>query len=289
MSKTARARRRLIWAALTLSALAFGCAKRYRLEGMVLEVDPPARRVVLSHKAIPGYMDAMVMPFTARRERELRALRPGAEVESRLVVRRGQSRLESIRIRPGAAGGVVEDQGDRIALPEPPEKVPLGAAVPDFSLTDQNGVRVRLADLRGRVVAVNFIYTRCPLPEVCPRLAANFAGLQRRFGERLGRDLALLSVTIDPEHDTPSELRKYAKIWNTRAEGWRFLTGSIEEVRRVAGAFGMVYWPEEGLITHTSKTGVVTRDGRLAALVDGPGYSARQLGDLIQKEMEKPW
>jgi protein SCO1/2 len=281
-------------AAVAMAAmLVFGCAQRYRGEGMVLQVSPPERTVVVSHQAIPGFMDAMVMPFAVRHEAELRGLRPGVQVDFRLVVRKGRSYLDNIRVRQGKADGVVEDgivvdRGDRIILPAPAEKVETGALVPDFSLTDQNGSSVRLSDLRGRVVAVNFIYTRCPLPDVCPRLSANFASIQRRFAARLGKDLMLLSVSIDPEHDTPEELLKYGKIWNTRAEGWRFLTGPVRDVQSVAGSFGMNYWPEEGLITHTSMTGLLSREGRLAAVVEGSGYRVKELGDLIEKELEKP-
>jgi protein SCO1/2 len=233
-------------------------------------------------------MDAMTMPFPVRRDKEMRGLRPGAQVDAQLVVRRGHSYLENIRVREGVADSVVEDQGDRILLPQPSEKVGIGALVPDFSLTDQSGARLRLSDLLGRVVAVNFIYTRCPLPDVCPRLSATFAAVQRRFASFLGNDLMLLSVTIDPEHDTPAELLKYAKIWNARAEGWRFLTGSNREVQGVAGRFGMNYWPEEGLITHTSMTGVLSREGTLVALVEGSSYQPKALGDLIEKEIAKP-
>jgi len=215
-------------------------------------------------------------------------LQPGARIDCQLVVRKGRSFLEKIHVRQGAPDGVVEDQGDRIVLPEPPEKVHVGEVLPDFSLTDQHGARVTLSELRGQVVAVNFIYTRCPLPDACPRLSATFARVQRRFAPRLAKDLMLLSVTIDPEHDTPAVLAKYGKIWNTRAEGWRFLTGSTEEVQSVAGRFGMNYWSEEGLITHTSMTGVISRDGRLMAVVEGSSYRAEELGDLIEKEMEKP-
>ena len=256
---------------------------------MVLHVDLPARNVTVSHESIPGFMDAMVMPFQVRQERELRELHPGAQIDSRLVVRKQGSYLEDIRVREGAADGVVEDQGDRIMLPQPPQRVEIGAIVPDFSLTDQNGARTTLSEFHGRVVAVNFIYTRCPLPDVCPRLSANFAGLQRRFSRRTGKDLMLLSVSIDPEHDTPGELLKYAKIWNARPEGWRFLTGSVPEVQSVAGRFGMNYWAEEGLITHTSMTGVLSRDGRLAAVVEGSSYRVNELADLIERELEKSW
>jgi protein SCO1/2 len=160
--------------------------------------------------------------------------------------------------------------------------------MPDFTLIDQLNRPVRLADLRGRVVAVDFIYTRCPLPDVCPRLSANFARLQSRFHEKMGRDLSLLSITIDPQYDTPQVLERYGRIWNTK-EGWRLLTGPDAEIEVVARRFGMNYWPEEGLITHTSETGVIGRDGRLAARVDGSSFTPAQLGDLIQRELEKTY
>ena len=95
---------------------------------------------------------------------------------------------------------VVKTGDGEIAAPK--EKLRPGDAVADFELRDQHGQTVRLSDFRGKVVAIDFIYTRCPLPDVCPRLSASFATLQRRFHDRLG-DLVLLSITVDPEYDTP--------------------------------------------------------------------------------------
>jgi protein SCO1/2 len=109
--------------------------------------------------------------------------------------------------------------------------------------------------------------------------------MQSRFADKIGKDLALLSITIDPQYDTPAVLLGYAKIWGAAA-GWRFLTGSGPEIEKVARRFGMVYWPEQGLITHTSEMGVISRDGRLAAKISGSCYLAGQLGDLIARELE---
>jgi protein SCO1 len=267
-----------------LALLASACAKRYPIQAMVLQVNPAESRVTVSHREIPGVMDAMVMSFPVRRAEELRGLRSGAQIESRLVMRERGSYLENIRVKQGTADGAVEDQ---IALPALAERAGVGDLAQDFTLNDQDGAPVRLSDLHGRVVAINFIYTRCPVPEVCPRLSANFASAQRRFSQSFGKDLTLLSITLDPQHDTPEELRKYAKIWNARREGWRFLTGAPDAVQRVAERFGMTYWPEEGLITHTSITAVIARDGRIGALIEGSSYRAKELGDLIEKELEK--
>jgi protein SCO1/2 len=146
---------------------------------------------------------------------------------------------------------------------------------------------VTLGEFRGRVVAVNFLYTRCPLPDVCPRLAAHFAYVQRRFAAQMGTDLILLSVTLDPRHDTPERLLRYATIYSAKPEAWRFLTGSEEAVAAVAERFGMHFWAEEGMIVHTSETGIIGRDGRLAARVGGSGYRARELGDLIEEVLKQ--
>ncbi len=175
---------------------------------------------------------------------------------------------------------------ETLRLPAPPEKLAIGAAVPDFSLIDQTGTPVRLSRLRGKVIALDFIYTRCPLPDVCPRLSANFARLQRRFEKHLGADFVLISITIDPQYDTPAILANYAKLWKANPIGWRFLTGDPGEIEHVAANFGMQYFPEQGSMTHTSQTAIVARNGTLAAVVSGPAYAVSQLGDLILNQLE---
>jgi protein SCO1/2 len=264
---------------------ASGCAKHFPTSGMVIAVNAPEQTVTISHRYIPHYMPAMAMAFHVRKSGELAGLQPGAQVEFELVARKSASYIQ--RLRRIGGGAVIEDEGDRIVLPANPDRVPVGAAMPDFTLTDQSSRPVRLSDFRGCVVAVDFIYTRCPLPDVCPRLSANFARLQNRFREKMGKDLMLLSITIDPQYDTPQVLVGYAKIWDARLDGWRFLTGQDAAIEIVARRFGMNYWPEEGLITHTSQTGVIGRDGKLAAQVDGSSFTPSQLGDLIQRELEK--
>jgi protein SCO1/2 len=270
---------------LLILPLTTGCARRFPARGMVLDVNAPERTVIVSHRDIPRYMPAMSMRFRVKHPNELAGLTPGAEIAFDLVARKSGSYIE--RLRRVGGGAVIEDQGDRIALPPNPLEVAIGQEMPDFTLTDQLGRSVRLSDFRGAVVAVDFIYTRCPLPEVCPRLSANFARLQSRFREKMPRGVALLSITIDPRYDTPEELLRYARIWKASPDGWRFLTGPEGEIETVARRFGMHYWPEEGLITHTSQTGVISRDGKLAARVDGSSFTPAQLGDLIQRELEK--
>jgi len=259
------------------------CAKRYTADGLVLRVERDRRTVTISHREIHGYMPAMAMPFRVKNAAELSGLEPGTRVHFQLKVGKRGLMARKLRAQTLPPNGLVADNGQALRLPPVPEKLALGAVVPDFTLTDQLSRRVHLVDFRGWVVALNFVYTRCPLPDVCPRLCAGFTRLQKRFG---GRDLALLSVTLDPQYDSPEVLAGYAKIWRADFTRWRFLTGGLEDVQRVAGRFGIVSWPEEGLLTHNSETAVIARDGRLAALIGGSSYTADQLGDLIALELE---
>ncbi|MGH6914864.1 MAG: SCO family protein, partial [Geminicoccales bacterium] len=159
--------------------------------------------------------------------------------------------------------------------------VPIGQPVPDFTLTNQDGRPVSLSSLGGKVVAVTFIYTRCPLPDYCPRMIANLQAVERRFPERVGTDVALVAITFDPRYDTPIRMKEYARRFEADRPGWHFLTGAIPDIERVCGMFGVEFWPEEGLITHTLQTAVIDKEGRLAAAVEGKDYSGRQLSDLI--------
>ena len=210
------------------------------------------------------------MPFRAESARELDYLTPGSRIQFELNVHRGATTVRHIRVEQAAKGDV--------PIPKAEGKVAVGETMPDFTLTAQDGSTVRLSDYRGHFVAVDFIYTRCPLPDVCPRLSANFARLQKRLGSRI----ALLSITLDPEFDTPAVLSDYARRYGADPQIWRFLTGPPDDVQKVAGYFGVVYWPEENAITHTSSTALIDRDGKLAALVEGSSFTSQQLLDLVE-------
>ena len=230
--------------------------------------------MTVSHDAIVGYMGPMVMPFRVADPRALRDVKAGDVIGFRLRDTSGQ--IDRIRfLSAGAADSGLTMTPAVSALVKP------GEPVPDFTLTDQFGKSVTLSELKGRVVAVTFIYSRCPLPDYCPRMVANFAEVKNRFRERLDRDLTLLTVTFDPKYDTPEVLNAFAKRHAANVPGWHFLSGSSSAIAAVCASFGIEYWPDQGLITHTLQTAVIDRDGRLRASVEGRGYTARQIADLV--------
>jgi len=270
-------------ALLLLTAVGLAGATRHAVTGIVLKVDQSQRRVEISHGAVPGYMEAMAMSFSVLDSRELADLKPGASVDFTLVVEKRRSYVERISIHHYDNGEREPMLARRLKLMEAPQAtVKLGDAVPDFTLIDQTARAVALSQWTGKVVAVTFIYTSCPLPDYCFRLANNFGQLNQRFAGRMGRDLVLLSISFDPVHDQPKVLAKYAATWKADPESWHFLTGPLDEVKAVSRRFGLNFWPEDVYVTHSLHTLVIDRRGRLAADFEGNQFTARQLGDYLE-------
>jgi protein SCO1/2 len=221
-------------------------------------------------------MGAMAMPFDLRGSARTATLTAGDRVKFRLSVKGGHSWVDRVEVVSAAA----VDAGLQ-NTPAVPVLVPVGTVMPDFELTDQAGAPVALSALRGKVVAVTFIYSRCPLPDYCPRMVENFKALRARFASRMDQDLVFLTISFDPRYDTPAILARYAASQHAGGPGWHFLTGDPAKIERVCNAFGIQYWAEEGLITHSLQTAVIDRDGRLAATVEGKDFTPEQLGDLV--------
>lgn len=267
-----------------VSALA---EQRYAASGLVLKVDPTHQSAVISCNAIPDYMKAMTMPISVHNTEQLQTIRPGAMVDFTLVEDKGSVFAESMRVReyqglepdPAAARRLklLAKAAGNSAKP-----LAIGDRVPDFTLTSQTGSPVTLSHLNGKVIVLNFVYTRCALPNFCLRSSNNFGVLQQRFRPLLGKDLVLLTVTFDPVHDSPEALSKYALKFHADPQVWHFLTGSESAIRRVCDLFAEDYFPDEGLVDHSLHTAIIDRRGRLVANLEGNEFSAQQLGDLVQ-------
>jgi len=149
------------------------------------------------------------------------------------------------------------------------QRLPTIGAAPDFALTSQDGARVTLRNLRGKVVAVTFIYTSCR--DVCPLLTEKMVEVQDELGADFGPEIAFVSITVDPENDTPEALRAYAEAHGADLAGWSFLTGAPASVRDVAHRYGAaVVEASGGQVDHTLLTTLV--DGHGAMRVQYLGY-----------------
>jgi protein SCO1/2 len=153
---------------------------------------------------------------------------------------------------------------------------------PDFTLTDQDGQSVQLSNLHGKVVLLDFIYTSCPGP--CPILSRKFAQLQKKLGDNFGKEVMLLSITVDPQHDTPAVLKQYAHRYQADTSGWKFLTGSTAEIIHVTVQYGVDYYGESGgEINHLVATYLIDRAGNVVKVLKGPNHMAAALLSEVQR------
>jgi protein SCO1/2 len=275
----------VVWLAMAVQLHA--ADKVYTVRGMVTRVDLATKTIVVSHDDIVGLMPSMVMPFEVRDVIELDPIRPGAVVEftltvgdkaayaSKIIVRRDESVEQDPRTAKRLA--TMKKMAGLAAKP-----LAVGDQVPDFRLVDQAKQPMTFASLEGKVVALNFIYTRCALPQFCLRVSNDFGVLYKRFASELRRgELAMVTISFDPERDTPEAMAAYASQWKADPKQWRFLTGPVNDVRRVTSMFGVDFFPDEGLMNHSLRTAVIDRRGRISALIEGNSHSPQQLGDLL--------
>ena len=268
-------------------------AERHEMTGVVVSVDAAKQTISVSTDSVPGFMPAMVMAFSVREPALLANVRPGAAIEFTVAIEGSVSNIERLRVRryqsvdqkPSEYRQL--DLLSRIAGGNTPKPIDTGQPVPDFTFTDQEHQLVTLSKLASSVVVLTFTYVRCPNPAYCFRLAGNLSQLQRRFKTRLGKDLVLLTIAIDPALDRGSALAEYARTWTTDARAWHFLTGPIADVRRVAGLFGVQFWQDEGSLTHSFHTAVIDRHGTLVGNLDGNEFTAQQLGDLVETVLDR--
>jgi protein SCO1 len=280
---------------LLLAAIPASAAETHAMSGLVLKVDAAHKSMTVSCKSVPGYMDAMTMPFEVRDAKMLDGINPGANIDFTLVVNGDSSYAENIRAHryENLEQEPLEARRlsivSKLANPATAASV-LSAqqAVPDFTLTDQARNKVAFSELKGKVVAISFAYVQCPNPAYCYRLTNHLAQLQKRFANHLGSDLVLLTIIIDPEHDQNDAINKYAAIWKANPQTWHFLTGPLPEVQRVSRMFGMEFWSDEGFLTHSFHTVVIGRRGDLFANLEGNQFSSEQLGDLVETVLNQP-
>lgn len=263
--------------------------QRYELRGKIVSFNKAQQQVVIEHEAVPDFMDAMTMPFTLKEDSAYDVMRAGDSIQATLVVDAERTRLENPVITqaiPAAAGSAPKaTPNEGLAEPE------IGASVPALSLVNQDGKQINLQQYRGRALVLTFIYTRCPLPDYCTLMSNNFAAIARELkaSPELGASAHLLSITLDPAHDTPKVLRSYGaahteNYQNENFSQWEFATGTPEEIQRAANFFGMSYKQDGDQITHALRTAVIAPDGKLYKMYRGndwkPADVVRDLREL---------
>jgi len=254
--------------------------KVYKLRGKVVSTDAAKGEVTLNHEAIPGFMEAMTMPYKLRDGSILSELHLGDVITADVLVSQDPDAdilLDHIVVvaqsKPDYKPGV------SYHVPAP------GDAVPDFKLRNQDGHSVHLGQFRGKSLVVTFIYTRCPSPEFCPRVTRNFAALEKQMATNpaLYGTTHLLCVSFDPDHDTPERLRAYGVTYiGSDARGvfshWDFAVPEKPVLAEMAKFFDLGMTNEtDSTITHTLSTTLIGPDGKVVRFYPGNEWTAEQV------------
>ena len=257
-----------------------GGTRRFTIAGTVVERDEVRSRLTIAHEPVEGFMPAMTMPFRIANLQP--AVQPGDKVRGTLVVMTDDGWIEDLRVTRKSDG--------KFIAPAAPVRAGEGVAVPEFVLRNQDGKATGFRQFRGQFVVATFIYTRCPFPDYCPLMMKNFNAVKRAVEREpaLRGRVRLLSVTIDPEHDTPPVLRAYGERMipgDDRFARWDLATGAPEEIRRMAGWFGLSYYYDSGQITHSLVTAAIGPDGRLLRLFPSNQWKAAEVVEIIFKNI----
>jgi len=293
-------RRLLVFSFLAFAALA-GCrsgqnsdnqagagagVKVYHLRGKVVSTDAAHGIVVLDHGAIPGFMEAMTMPYQLKDPSILSELHPGDVITADVLVSKSSEET------------VLLDHIVVVAQAKPDYKptvfyhVPApGDKVPDFNLRNQDGRKIHLGQFKGKTLLVTFIYTRCPMPNFCPLVTHNFAVIDSRLAasSALYAKTHLLCVSFDPEHDTPERLRAYGVTYigsdaKSAFAHWDFAAPDKAVLLEMAKFFDVgITVGTDDTITHTLSTTLIDADGKVAQFYPGNEWTPEQVLADVKK------
>lgn len=279
----------------------------YEARGLLKEVRAQGTKALIAHDDIPGYMEAMTMLLDVRPTNSLAGIRPGDTIAFRMLVTDTDGWIDRLRVlQPAATNShaiagthsktnpVATASAAATAAADPEsEELAIGAPAPDCALTNQLGQPIRIRDFRGQALAFTFIFTRCPFPVYCPRLNSNFAEVQRQLTraatntvDAAGTNWHLLSISFDPEFDTPERLAKYAASQRHDPARWTFATGATEDVRRLGRGFSLAFWKEGALFNHNVRTVVIDPHGRIHKVFPDNEWKPAELVTALRGAMQ---
>jgi len=261
--------------------------RRFPLSGEVLKADPARKLLTVRHNEVAGYMPAMTMEFPVSAG-DAAAAAPGERIRATLIVgKSGDLRLEDIWPDDKVALDTI-DAGARMLRQDTLEKGrqayrEVGDAVPDFVLYDQNGRLVNSARFRGRQVMLNFIYSRCPVANMCPLSTTKMMAAQKLAREAGVTDVEFVSITLDPAHDTPGVLREYADDRGIDTSNFSFLTGPEAAIRDLLTQFGVIAEFRGDILDHTLATLLIDAKGRVAWRADGSEWQPKDFVERMKR------
>jgi protein SCO1/2 len=262
--------------------------KSYSARGVVEQIATDRHKVTIHHQAIPGYMMEMTMDFPVQNTNELNGISPGDKITFSLIVRENDDWVENVQ-RVGHSTDIMT-----IAMPMSHvmlSELEPGDLLPEGELLAEDGRHIHFFDFRGRAVAFTFFFTRCPLPDYCPRMNNNFEQTRTILlaDANAPTNWQFLSISFDPEFDTPEVLSSYAGFYrNGDASHWLFAAASANALANLAPRLDLMVVHQGANISHNLRTVVLDPQGRIARQFDGNNWTPQQLADAMLEAARGP-
>jgi protein SCO1 len=270
----------------SMSATLHAPQKTFLVRGKVVAVD--GAQITLDHEAIPGFMDAMVMPYKLKDPSVASELHPGDRITATILATTDGTEFHDVLLD----NIVVIAQARPDYKPAVQYHVPqAGDTVPNFALLNQSDRTLHLSQFKGKVLVATFVYTRCPLADYCPRMSRNFAEIDKALqaDPDLYAKTHLLSISFDPAYDTPKVLRSYGGAYTGRYttetfNHWDFAAPSAKDLPAVTQFFNVGITPGDAkTLTHSLSTIIIGKDGKVAAWYPTNDWKPADLVAQIKK------
>jgi len=249
----------------------------FQVKGVIKVIKPNGKTAEIAHEEIPNYMEPMTMDFDVKDKRELTGLKAGDYIAFQLVVTTNDAWIENTRkLAPQNTNAAVSTNAAPHLRKSPVvEPLEVGDKVPDYKFTNHLGQAVSFAQFQGRALGITFVFTRCPLPTYCPRMSGNFAAATAKLAAMPNgpTNWSLLSVSFDPEWDTPARLAIYAQQYKPDTNHWQFATTDFWNLDGLTEQLGLQFWKQDGTISHNLRTAVIDTKGRLQKVFIGNEWS----------------
>jgi protein SCO1/2 len=257
----------------------------YDARGVVRGFSPDRSTIEIQHENIPGFMPSMTMPFLARNPKEIADLKIGDAIAYRMAVTQKNFWIENVKKVRREDVNVAEPKRTTPVSAERDARLKEGDEMPRLSLTNQNGERISLDTFRDQPFVLTFVFTRCPVPNFCPRMSNNFEELQAaiKAGSGTLARTRLLSVTLDPGYDTPKVLSDYAAFHHTDSRIWTFATGDEKDIDSLTQAFSVYRQTEGGTISHGLATALIDKNGKIDKIWRGNGWTPADVIEEIKR------
>ena len=245
----------------------------YPVNGIILEVNNNNRKILIKHDEIPGFMMAMTMSFNVQENEDLDKYTPGDSVHFNLIIDSNQSYANDFKIITNI--NLEEHFIDDFLDEDPYDQLEMGTYMSDGTFLSVDSTEISLSDFEGNYIFLSYIFTRCPMPNMCPAVLVKNQYLSEKL---IDKNIQFINISFDYIYDTPSILKNKYKKLISRFNNMTFLSsyGSLSDLNAISKETGISFWGiKENDIGHTMRSVLISPEGKLLSAYEGVDWIAK--------------